>query len=44
MGCNCKGKQEFVVTPKTGSSFTVKTEIEAKAAARRTGGTYKIKR
>lgn len=42
--CNCRGSKQYTVTPGNGgASFTVKSEIEAKAAARRTGGTYKLK-
>jgi hypothetical protein len=47
MGCNC-GKtktaaREFLYTPPSGPTKTYRTEIEAKAAVIRNGGTYKPK-
>jgi hypothetical protein len=41
--CACNANKSFIVTPATGSKFTVKTETEARTAARRTKGTYKLK-
>jgi hypothetical protein len=45
MGCNCgtkrAAKETFKVTYADGSTKTVNSEIEAKAAVARKGGTYK---
>jgi len=45
MGCNCgtkrAGKETFKVTHADGTSKVVNSEIEAKAAVARKGGTYK---
>lgn len=49
MGCSCaKGSaaaaapKSYVVTSPNGSKKAYRTEVEAKAAATRTGGTYKV--
>jgi len=45
MGCNCGSKRAakvtFKVTHADGTTKTVNSEIEAKAAVARKGGTYK---
>jgi hypothetical protein len=47
MGCNCGNKgntapKSFVVTdPKTKTNKSYRTEVEAIAAAKRVGGTYR---
>lgn len=46
MGCNCgnkagKASKTYVVTDKNGAKKSYRTEVEAVAAAKRTGGTYK---
>ena len=45
MGCNCgtkrAGKETFKVTHADGTTKTVNSEIEAKAAVARKGGSYK---
>lgn len=47
MGCNCGNKagtapKSFVVTdPKAGTNKSYRTEVEAIAAAKRVGGTYR---
>jgi hypothetical protein len=47
MACSCQNKSNkstastFVVTSSSGQQSTYKTEIEAVAAAKRTGGTWR---
>jgi hypothetical protein len=48
MACSCQGKsgataspKSYTVTAKDGSKKAYKTEVEAAAAARRLGGSYK---
>jgi hypothetical protein len=47
MGCNCGNKgtssvpKSFVVKNPDGSTKSYRTEVEARAAAQRTGGTWK---
>lgn len=45
MGCNCGGgstQQSFVYTNPAGGQTTYATEIEARAAQIRQGGTYQV--
>ena len=46
MACACKkettAKKVYTVTTSTGQTKTYSSEVEAKAAARRTGGTMKV--
>lgn len=46
MACSCQNKTQtasatFVVTSSSGQQSTYRTEIEAVAAAKRTGGTWR---
>lgn len=45
MGCSCQDKKKapstYVVRSPDGSTKTYKTEVEATAAAKRVGGTWK---
>lgn len=48
MACGaCAGKSgvktEYLYTDRNGNTTTKKTEVEAKAAVARTGGSYKVK-
>lgn len=46
MACNCGSNKTapktYVVTEPSGAKKTYKTEVEAIAAAKRTGGTYRV--
>jgi hypothetical protein len=43
MACSCNNGTGFVVTSSSGDKIEVRTEVEAKSLAQRTGGSYRSK-